>query len=117
MPEQRPVREPVALAHLDQSTVDRADAGEGVGIDRKEHAQDDQKQPRLFTDSEPQYHQREQRKVWNGADHLHRSIQQSLAQRVDSGEQPQDKSDTAPMAKPLSARAELIARSRSSSPL
>ena len=74
----------------------------GVDIDRKEHAERDQKHLRLLVDAEPQDHQWNQREMRHVADHLQRWLSNSRSERCDSPlASPKREADAAPpMAKP-----------------
>ena len=93
--------------HFHQPRIDRTDAVIRVDVDRKEHAQSDQKQFRLLVDAEPQNHQWNQRQVWDRADHLDRSVEKPVGHRRQPRQQPggqsQRSSDQQPTQRPCGA--------------
>ena len=90
----------------------------GVDIDRKEHAECDQKQLGFLIDAEPQDHQRNQREMGNVADHL-QAWNRTPARNAATARWPARtaKPMLAPMAKPTMARQKLTQMLRRSSPL
>ncbi len=75
---QLPAGQAVAARHLDQALVGRADAVEGIEVDREEHADREQEQLGRLVDAEPQDHQRDQRQRRDVADHLQGGVEQGL---------------------------------------
>ena len=93
--EQFAVAHAVDAAHLDQLRIDGADAVQRVEIDRKEHAERDQKQFGGFVDAEPQDDERNQRQMRNVAHHLQRRVGQFAGELRQAVGKPEGKADAA----------------------
>ena len=94
-PEQREAAEPVDPRHLDQAAVDRADAVEGVEVDREGAADRHEEDLRPLVDAEPQDDERDDRQVRHVAQHLHRGVEDGLRRPRDAAEDAEHEADAA----------------------
>jgi hypothetical protein len=79
------VSESAGAGGLDEPLVDVADAGVGVEVEGEEHPERDQRDLHRLTDADPHDQQRYERQVRQHPGHLHRWVDQVVAEPDEAG--------------------------------